>query len=292
MKRIEFLKNTLLGLGVISTAKLSALEHTNDTTEGGVSNQQVGFNHLPSSSSNKIGNMIIHKANTRGHANHGWLDSHFSFSFASYYNPDRMNFGALRVLNDDIIGEGRGFGMHPHDNMEIISVPIEGALQHKDNMGNSYIISDAEVQVMSAGTGIYHSEFNPKVDEKAKFLQIWVFTNKQNATPRYGQLKFDKSERKNKLQLIVSPNQNAKNHLWIHQNAWFHLCDLDKDKVVSYNRFSEKNGLYVFVIKGAVSVNNQLLNERDGAGITDFNSLDFKANSDAQLLLMEVPMKW
>jgi redox-sensitive bicupin YhaK (pirin superfamily) len=291
MKRKDFLKKGILGLGALTLGKLEAGTQEN-VTEKEETISQVGFNHLPEAENLKIANnMILHKADSRGYANHGWLESRFTFSFASYYNPQRMHFGTLRVLNDDIIGEGRGFGMHPHDNMEIISVPISGALEHKDNMGNSYVISDSEVQVMSAGTGIYHSEYNPKTDQKAKFLQIWVFTKNRNATPRYGQMKFSTAARKNRFQLIVSPNQKATDHLWIHQDAWFHLSDMDKGKSLNYKVNLKGNGLYIFVLEGKVNVNGQDLDSRDGLGITDFTDVNFTAQENCRLLLMEVPMR-
>lgn len=287
MKRKDFLKSSILGLGFITTGGIT--EGKNEETEKNT--EQVGFNHLPEPQNIQVkNNMILHKADSRGYANHGWLESRFTFSFASYYNPQRMHFGVLRVLNDDIISGGRGFGMHPHDNMEIISVPISGALEHKDNMGNSYVIKDTEVQVMSAGTGIYHSEYNAKKDELAKFLQIWVFTKTRNVTPRYGQMKFDIKERKNKFQLIVSPNSKAQDHLWIHQDAWFYLTDMDKGKVQNYRINKPGNGLYVFVIEGNANVNGQELESRDGLGITRFTEVEFKATGACKLLLMEVPM--
>jgi redox-sensitive bicupin YhaK (pirin superfamily) len=297
MKRKDFLKNSLLGLGVLGSSKLisESIPNQNDVSNdhhSHPSSEIMGFNHLPPQQHTTNGNMIIHKADSRGHANHGWLDSKFTFSFASYYNPSRMHFGALRVLNDDIIGEGMGFGMHPHDNMEIISVPISGSLEHKDNMGNHYVIQDTEIQVMSAGSGIYHSEYNPSSNTKAQFLQIWVFTNQKNAKPRYGQMKFDPIKRKNTFQLIVSPDSSTKDHLWIHQNAWFSLSDLDKNKEITYPLYNKNNGVYVFIIDGSISVNGQILGKRDGAGITDTDSFTIKAHQNSSILLMEVPMKW
>ena len=236
-----------------------------------------------------MANTILHKANTRGHANHGWLNSYHSFSFANYHNPQRMHFGVLRVLNDDTVDAAQGFGKHPHDNMEIISIPLEGDLEHQDSMGNTTVISHGDVQVMSAGTGIYHSEYNKNKDKPVKFLQIWVFPNQKNVTPRYGQITLDKADRKNKLQQILSPNADDEG-VWIHQDAWFHLADFDKDTTASYALKKKGNGVYAFVLKGDISINNQALNSRDGFGIWDTETLSIKADSDAELLLMEVPM--
>jgi redox-sensitive bicupin YhaK (pirin superfamily) len=200
----------------------------------------VGHNHLPNTNDQVMNNSILHRAESRGHAHHGWLDSHHTFSFANYYNPERMNFGVLRVLNDDRVSEGMGFGTHPHDNMEIISIPLSGDLEHRDSMGNVAVIKNGDVQVMSAGTGITHSEYNKNLNKAVKFLQIWVFPNKRNVTPRYGQLTLKKEERINRLQQIVSPNQNDAG-VWIHQNAWFYLSNLSLGKSLQQNdiKFNE-----------------------------------------------------
>jgi redox-sensitive bicupin YhaK (pirin superfamily) len=235
---------------------------------------------------------ILHKAETRGHANHGWLDSFHTFSFANYYNPERMNFGALRVLNDDLIDPGMGFGKHPHDNMEIISIPLSGDLEHKDSMGNVTVIKNGDIQVMSAGTGITHSEYNKNSDREGKFLQIWVIPNRYNVTPRYDQITLNLQERHNKLQQIVSPNPNDTG-VWIHQNAWFHLGFFDKDFVVDYQVNLKGNGVYLFVIKGNFTVENTDLNTKDGLGITETEGFSIRSNSqDSEILLMEVPMKF
>ncbi len=241
-----------------------------------------------------MSNTVFHKADTRGEANHGWLESRHSFSFASYYNPERMNFGVLRVLNDDLIAGGRGFGAHPHDNMEIISIPLEGGLQHKDSMGNTTIIKEGEVQVMSAGTGVRHSEMN-HTNDTTKFLQIWVIPNKKNVEPRYDQITLNPEDRKNKLQQILSPNQDDAG-VWIHQNAWFHLGNLETGKKVNYNlKDATKNGVYVFVLKGNVSVisdnKTQNLDTKDGFGIWETKNFELEASQDAEVLLMEVPMR-
>ena len=232
---------------------------------------------------------ILHKANTRGHANHGWLNSYHTFSFGGYYNPERMQFGALRVLNDDTVKGGMGFGTHPHDNMEIISIPLEGDLEHKDSMGNTAVIKQGDIQVMSAGTGIYHSEQNHHKNEAVKFLQIWVFPNKKNVTPRYDQLTLNVADRHNKLQQVLSPNKDDEG-VWIYQDAWFHMGNLDKGVPVKYNLKKEVNGVYVFVLKGDVTVNAQQLNTRDGLGITGEKELNITADNNSEILLMEVPM--
>jgi redox-sensitive bicupin YhaK (pirin superfamily) len=235
-------------------------------------------------------NIIIHKANTRGHADHGWLNAYHSFSFASWYNPERVQFGALRVLNDDTIAAGMGFGTHPHDNMEIITIPLEGDLAHKDSMGNTETIKSGDIQVMSAGTGVKHSEFNPNADQRTKLLQIWVYPNQQNVEPRYQQITLNPEDRKNKLQQILSPNADDSG-VWIHQDAWFHLGKFDKGVSATYDFKKEGNGVYAFILSGTITINGQELETRDGFGIWNTNSLDIKATSDAEFLLMEIPMQ-
>ena len=233
--------------------------------------------------------IILHKADTRGNANHGWLQSRHTFSFANYYNKERMHFGALRVLNDDTVSAGMGFGTHPHDNMEIISIPLEGDLEHKDSMGNVSVIKHGDIQVMSAGTGIYHSEYNKNKDQLVKFLQIWVFPNKKNVTPRYDQITLNLADRHNKLQQILSPNSDDEG-VWIYQNAWFHLGKFEQGVTTEYIIKSEGNGVYAFILSGEVTINNQPLNTRDGFGIWDVDQLSIIASTDAEILLMEVPM--
>lgn len=233
---------------------------------------------------------VLHRSATRGQANHGWLNARHTFSFASYYDPNRMNFGVLRVLNDDQVAEGRGFGTHPHDNMEIITIPLEGDLEHKDSMGNSSVIRYGDVQVMSAGTGIQHSEFNPNKDKPLKLLQIWVFPNKRNVSPRYDQITLNMNERHNKLQQILSPFPEDEG-VWIHQDAWFHLGKFDKDFTAKYEIKKNGNGIYAFVIRGAVKIEGELLNERDGLGIWETDSLTIQSVQEGtEILLMEVPM--
>ena len=235
-------------------------------------------------------NTILHKASTRGNANHGWLNAYHTFSFASYNNPQRHNFGVLRVLNDDTVAAGMGFGTHPHDNMEIITIPLEGDLAHKDSMGNAATIKNGDVQVMSAGTGIQHSEYNPNEDQQTKLLQIWVFPKTRNVEPRYQQITLDESDRHNKLQQILSPNPDDEG-VWIHQDAWFHLGKFDSGISAEYQIKKAGNGLYVFVLKGDITVNGQSLSTRDGLGITNFKSIDINADSNSEFLLMEVPMQ-
>ncbi len=232
---------------------------------------------------------ILHKAETRGYANHGWLNSHHSFSFASYQNPERMHFGVLRVLNDDVVSEAKGFGTHPHRNMEIISIPLEGDLQHMDNMGNSTVIKQGDVQVMSAGTGIQHSEFNKNKDRPVKFLQIWIIPNKIDVEPRYDQISLRDIEKKNALYQILSPNPEDQG-VWLHQDAWFHLGDFETGSKATYTLKKKGNGIYLFVLEGEVEINNQLLSKRDGYGIWDVDQFDFKSMGTSKVLLMEVPM--
>ncbi|MGO4819213.1 pirin family protein [Flavobacterium sp. W22_SRS_FP1] len=236
-------------------------------------------------------NTVLHKADTRGHADHGWLNAYHSFSFASWYNPERVQFGALRVLNDDTVAAGMGFGTHPHDNMEIITIPLEGDLAHKDSMGNTETIKSGDVQVMSAGTGVKHSEFNPNADHRTKLLQIWVYPNKQNVDPRYQQITLNPEDRKNKLQQILSPNAED-NGVWIHQDAWFHLGKFDQDVTATYNLKKEGNGVYAFILSGKLNIAGQELETRDGFGIWNINSFDIKASTDAEFLLMEIPMEY
>ncbi len=232
----------------------------------------------------------LHRANTRGHANHGWLNSYHSFSFAGYYEPSRMHFGALRVLNDDTVAAGMGFGRHPHDNMEIISIPTFGDLKHKDSMGNETVIKEGDIQIMSAGTGIAHSEMNANADKEVRFFQIWILPNKKNVEPRYDQYTIDVNKMHNNLLQILSPDA-AEEGVWIHQDAFFSMGQLDAGFETTYALKKKGNGIYAFVIEGDVTINGQSLNRRDGLGIEDFEALDIKADSDARLLLMEIPMR-
>lgn len=233
---------------------------------------------------------VLHKADTRGHANHGWLDSHHSFSFANYYNPERMHFGVLRVLNDDVVAGGMGFGKHPHDNMEIISIPLEGDLEHKDSMGNTTVIRQGDVQVMSAGTGIFHSEYNKNPDREVRFLQIWVLPNQKNVQPRYGQITLEADRLDNELIQILSPDPGDEG-VWIHQHAWFHLGSLHAGTAKQYSLKDSGNEVYAFVLEGELTINGQALGKRDGFGVWDTPDLEIAADSDTKVLLMEVPMQ-
>ena len=232
---------------------------------------------------------ILHKATSRGHADHGWLNSYHSFSFAGFYDPEKIHFGALRVLNDDYVAAGMGFGKHPHDNMEIISIPLEGSLEHSDNMGNTAVIRKGDVQVMSAGTGVAHSEKNHSAKDPVKFLQIWVFPNKKNVQPRYDQKSFTDEQMKNQWLTVVSPIGNAEG-VNIHQDAWFSLGKLEAGTSLPYKVRTEGNGVYAFILEGDVKINDVDLYRRDGLGINETNSVDVAAVSDAFILLMEIPM--
>ncbi len=237
-----------------------------------------------------MANTVIHKAESRGHANHGWLDSHHTFSFASYYNPERMHFGVLRVLNDDIVESSMGFGTHPHDNMDIISIPLSGDLEHKDSMNNVAVIKQGDVQIMSAGTGIYHSEYNRNKDRKVNFLQIWVFPKERNITPRYDQKNFSLEDRINKFQQLVSPAGETEG-IDINQDAWFNLIHLKNNFETGYTIKRKGNGVYAFVLEGSVTINDQTLNKRDGMGIWDTDRISIQSAGDAEVLLMDIPMQ-
>ena len=232
---------------------------------------------------------VIHKSDTRGHANHGWLESFHSFSFANYYNPNRMNFGLLRVLNDDSVAAGRGFGAHPHDNMEIISIPLEGDLEHQDNMGNKTVIKSNDVQIMSAGTGVVHSEYNPSREDAVKFLQIWVFPKERNIKPRYAQKTFAPADRENKLQVVVSPEDEEA--VWINQDAYFSLGKFEAGKTVDYEIQKIGNGAYIFVLDGKVEVAGEVYDKRDAVGVWDTDKVNIKAAENANFLVIDVPMK-
>lgn len=290
MKRKEFITKGMLGTAIFAASSKVSNLITNDIDELKPLDI-VGYNHLPNINSKLMENMVLHKAESRGHANHGWLNSYHTFSFANYYNPERMHFGVLRVLNDDTVEAGRGFGTHPHDNMEIISIPLEGDLQHKDSMGNVSVIRNGDVQVMSAGTGIQHSEMNKNPNQQVKFLQIWLFPNKKNVQPRYDQITLQEKDRHNQLQQVLSPNKNDAG-VWIHQDAWFHLGAFDSGKKVNYKIKKPGNGVYAFVLSGEFAIQNQSMQARDGLGVWDVNDLAIQSKSDnAEILLMEVPME-
>ncbi|MDX2003331.1 MAG: pirin family protein [Chitinophagales bacterium] len=233
---------------------------------------------------------IIHKADTRGHANHGWLNTYHTFSFSSYHNPERVHFGALRVLNDDYVAAGMGFGKHPHDNMEIVTVPLTGALKHNDSTGREKIIRKGEVQIMSAGKGIYHSEINASHDEAVTLLQIWVLPKERNIEPRYDQKEFGVENRKNRIQTVVGPDQKE-GALWINQDSWFSLSDLDAGQEITYALNKSGNGVYVFVIEGSANIEGQQLEKRDGIGISETDSILVKTSTGAELIFIEVPMQ-
>lgn len=236
-------------------------------------------------------NIILHKAETRGKADHGWLLSYHTFSFANYYNPERIHFGALRVLNDDTVEAGMGFGTHPHSNMEIISIPLEGDLEHKDSMGSASVIRKGDIQVMSAGSGVRHSEYNHNKDRQVKFLQIWVFPKIKNAQPRYDQITLDESKMHNKLYQIVSPDRDD-DGVWINQDAWFHLGKFGLNSADSYSLKKKDNGVYIFIIRGSFLINNETeLNERDGIGLINTEEISLRSLTESgEILIMEVPM--
>ncbi|PWE01455.1 pirin family protein [Marinilabilia rubra] len=231
----------------------------------------------------------IHRNDTRGHAAHGWLDTCHTFSFANYYDPERLQFGALRVLNDDSVQPGMGFGKHPHDNMEIITIPLFGDLEHKDSIGNEGVIKEGDVQVMSAGKGIFHSEKNHNRDKEVKFLQIWVLPNKQDVEPRYDQISIRELSVPNQFYQILSPNSEDQG-VWIHQYAWFFMADLEAGKSASYKLNGDHHGVYLFVIEGQVKLVGEVLNKRDGIGLREIESVTVEASEDSCLLLMEVPV--
>jgi len=236
-----------------------------------------------------MANSIIHRAKDRGHANLGWLNSWHSFSFANYHNPEKMNFGVLRVLNDDTVSPGMGFGTHPHNNMEIISIPLEGDLEHKDSMGTVSVIKHGDIQVMSAGTGISHSEYNKNADKPVKFLQIWVMPRERNVKPRYDQITLNPADSQNKFQQILSPNPEDAG-VWINQDAWFSLGKFDKGVTAQYKLNKAGNGIYAFVLSGDAEITDNALGARDAMGIWDTNEIPVKATTDTEILLMEVPM--
>lgn len=232
---------------------------------------------------------VIHKADSRGHANHGWLNSYHTFSFANYHNPERMNFGVLRVLNDDTVAPNMGFGTHPHSNMEIVSIPLEGDLEHRDSMSNVSVINKGDIQVMSAGTGVTHSEKNRNENQEVKFLQIWIIPNQENVEPRYDQIKID--DAKNEFKQILSPNRNDEG-VWIYQNAWFHIGEFDHETKMDYQVKGKNNGLYAFIVEGGAMINGNKLKRRDGIGIWEAESINIIAEPNSKILLMDVPMKF
>lgn len=235
---------------------------------------------------------VLHKANSRGHANHSWLESYHTFSFANYYNPERMHFGALRVFNDDYVQPKMGFGTHPHNNMEIISIPLVGALSHKDSMGNKKAITTGEVQAMSAGSGLTHSEFNDSSEERVNFFQLWIIPNEENVVPRYEQKHFKEDERKDQLQVLVSSvNSEDRESLKIHQDAQISRITLTEGNTFDYTAKSEKHGVYIMNIEGSISIDEQQLEKRDALGVWETSKITLKARKTSDILLVEVPMK-
>ena len=234
---------------------------------------------------------IIHKSNTRGFANHGWLKSHHTFSFANYQNAERMNFGALRVLNDDLVQPKMGFGTHPHQNMEIISIPLQGALSHKDNMGNKRAIEVGEVQVMTAGTGLTHSEFNDSKTDEVNFLQLWIVPEELNVEPNYEQRQFPSEGKQNQLQTVVAPKDKLEGDaLPISQQAYIYKTHLDSDKTLNLKMKSSQNGFYIFVVEGEIEVANNTLERRDAIGVSETENIEIIANQNSELVIVEVPM--
>lgn len=295
MDRKKFLRNTALGITGIwaginrLTAKVTAPVSTYDKLA-----EPIGFNHLPNSPDmieefNSGAKTILHRADSRGKADHGWLQSHHTFSFANYYNPERVHFGVLRVLNDDVVAPGRGFATHPHDNMEIISIPLAGDLEHKDSMGNVAVIREGDVQVMSAGTGIRHSEYNRNKDRDVRFLQIWLFPRQKQVQPRYDQISLGDIMKPGQFNQILSPNPTDPG-VWIHQDAWFHIGDFKPGQKAVYTLKKPGNGVYAFMIEGDAVLAGHELHRRDGLGVWETDTFGVEVKSNARILLMEVPM--
>lgn len=288
MDRKNFLRKSIL-TGIASALTPNVLYAVTKKTLK-VLEEQIGLNHLPNKEI-KTMKTVLHKANSRGHANHGWLESYHTFSFANYYNPERMHFGALRVFNDDYVQPKMGFGTHPHNNMEIISIPLSGALSHKDSMGNKKAIATGEVQTMTAGSGLTHSEFNDSSNKKVNFFQLWIIPSEQNVVPRYEQKHFKEAERKDQLQVLVSSvNSHNNDSLKIHQDAQISRITLSEGNTFEYTLKTENHGVYIMNIDGGVLVANELLATRDAIGIWDTKTVKIVANSTSDILLVEVPM--
>lgn len=234
---------------------------------------------------------VVFKSDDRGLADHGWLIARHSFSFAGYYDPQKVHFGALRVLNDDIIAPGKGFGTHPHDNMEIITIPFAGALEHRDSMGNHGVIRAGEIQVMSAGTGIQHSEFNPSSKEEVRLFQIWLIPKIKSVTPRYDQFKINDISCKNELYQIISPDSNDQGS-WIYQDAWFFMGEFDQNKQTTYSIKKDGNGVYIILIAGKATIEGEILTTRDAISVTDMASISIEVEKDTSILLMDIPLTW
>ncbi len=234
---------------------------------------------------------VHHPSQTRGKADFGWLKANYSFSFASYFNPERVQFGMLRVLNDDTIGPGQGFGTHPHDNMEIVTIPLSGSLAHKDSMNHEEVIHSGEIQVMSAGTGVTHSEYNASQTEATNLLQLWVFPERKNVEPRYDQKAFDFKSRKNELVTVVSPKDaDLTDALWLNQQTYFNLGEFDNNQTIDYKLHKKNHGVYIFVIKGSAICDDTALKIKDALGIWETESVSITTTSEAKILVIEVPM--
>ena len=290
MDRKNFIKKTL-AVGALSLTAPTMLRASNVKLKHSDYDKlmkPIEFNHLTTKEHNTM-NTVLHKADTRGKANHGWLNSHHTFSFANYQNPERMHFGVLRVLNDDIVDGGKGFNTHPHDNMEIISIPLEGDLEHKDSMGNIAVIKEGDIQVLSAGTGIFHSEHNKNADKQVKFLQIWIFPNKKQVAPRYDQIDLKSIAKNNAFYQILSPNADDQG-VWIHQEAWFNLGKFNSQTKTDYKLHTNTNGVYAFILEGNATIEGQPLEKCDGFGIWNTDTISITAEKDSKILLMEVPM--
>ena len=289
MNRMKFIKGAIAsGFAFLATPFIYTGQSKNSESTYDKLRDNIGFNHVPYNEI-KTMNTVLHIANTRGSANHGWLKANHTFSFANYHNPERMHFGVLRVLNDDTIAGGKGFSTHTYDNMEIITIPLEGDLEHKDNIGNGTVIKSGDVQVMSAGTGILHSEFNADTELDVKLLQIWLFPDKKNVTPRYDQLKIRDVGVTNEFYQILSPNEEDQG-VWIHQNSWFSIGEFSEQKTTEYKFNYDNNGVYAFIIEGEAIIEGQRLERRDGFGIWDTSSISVIAEKGSRILLMEVPM--
>jgi redox-sensitive bicupin YhaK (pirin superfamily) len=284
-------RKSFIGKGLVSFTLLSIYGSLKGANELRPNYEQmhIGENHIPYPTTNLMKNVVLHRADTRGGANHGWLNTRHTFSFSQYYNPERVHFGALRVLNDDIIQGGTGFGTHPHNNMEIVSIALSGDLEHKDSMGNVQVIRENDIQVMSAGSGVQHSEYNKNKDKEAAFLQIWMFPNKKDAQPRYDQMTFNPTTMSNRLHQVLSPNKNE-DGLWVNQDSWFFRGKYDVKKEETYVIKKTSNGVYIFLIEGSVKVGDTMLNRRDGYGTWDVSTLKLSIEPGSDVLLMEVPM--
>jgi len=232
---------------------------------------------------------IYYPNETRGKADYEWLQANYSFSFSNFYDANREQFGKLRVLNDDIIAPSMGFGTHPHNNMEIVSIPLSGSLAHKDSLGHESIINTGDVQVMSAGSGIKHSEYNPSEDSSTNLLQIWLFPDKANVEPRYDQKTFTPTEEKNQFVTVVGPKNSVKGSLWIHQEAYFNLATIEEDKTIEYQLRNKNHMVYAFIIKGTVSISGNTLNEKDALGILEADKITLNSLQKSRILLIETP---